>query len=142
MRMVEFPHGADDTYMWNVTFWSGVAPSAMIPREQLVLVFVNIDHNPEPSRENIMYPLTSIRRGKIPDERRLTERLRVQVRHPRTAVSEVAVGRDELGPDAEAGHFELVRLGVVAQDRGHHGLPPEESLERVVAFDFLALVVS
>ena len=65
----------------------------------------------------------------------------MHVRHARPGLSEVAVGGEEFGSDAEAGHFELVRLGVVAQDRGHHGLLPEESLERVVAFDVLALVV-
>ena len=65
----------------------------------------------------------------------------MHVRHARFAVSEVAVGGEELCSDAEARHLELVRLGVVAQDRGHHGLLPEESLERVVAFDVLALVV-
>ena len=38
LRTVELPHGADDTYMWNVTFLSGVddVPSAMVIQIQII----------------------------------------------------------------------------------------------------------
>ena len=89
-----------------------------------------------------------MRRGQIPHERRLTERLRVHVCHPRPIPVPVAVvvfRGEELGADAEARHFQLVRLGVVSQDRGDDGLLPEERLERVVVvvavFALLALAI-
>ena len=76
---------------------------------------------------------TSIRRGEISHERRLTERLRVQVRHARP-VPAVPFRGEELCADAEARNLQLVRLRVVAQDCGHDGLLPEERLERLVVF--------
>ena len=90
-----------------------------------------------------------MRRGQIPHERRLTERLRVHVCHPRPVPVPVAVvvfRGEELGADAEARHFQLVRLGVVSQDRGDDGLLPEERIERVVVvvvavFALLALAI-
>ena len=66
----------------------------------------------------------------------------MHVRHASPAPEVVFRGK-KLGADAEARHFQLVRLGVVAQDGGDDGLLPEQRLERVavVVKALLALAI-